>query len=545
MGGAVGQGKSNLLLDIIYSLAADYPPTELELLLLDFKRGLEFKRFDADETGEGWLPHVKVLSLESNQEFGLAVLRHVGNELQRRSQVFKEIGVNSITEYRSKTGAEMPRQVLIIDEFHILFEGDDDLVDQAVEYLEILAKQGRAYGIHLLLASQTTSAISGLRLKGDSIFAQFPLRMSLKNTAQESEAVLAQHNRAAADLTYRGEVILNRNFGSDPTGSNIRGIAAWVDSERFAGFQRQLWQQGHGERPLTFLGGDFSSWDLPALRALTAVDSDLIPVWLGRPVEITDQPVTVELDEDTDQAIAIVGNDDVLATNTLTAAMLSAVCSTGGNARFVLLCGLNRLPQPVEKVVEFARRQGVEIELIDRREIAQYLVTKVGPALGELAPQPAFFFGIGMQRVPGMGNTFEAENSLPVDGEDLIPAELSFGDLSLPTTGFGVATTSTPNTAREVLALMATEGAVNRQFLIGWWSTMRSLNTDLGFDGAGVGTYVFAKVGLDDLRSVAGVLARLPADYPRTGVFSCSSDRGLVSTVPFQAPNDELLGALG
>ena len=77
----------------------------------------------------------------------------------------------------------MPRVVLIIDEFHVLFEGSDAEVENAVLYLTKLAKQGRAYGIHLLLASQTISGVSALSTKVDAIFAQFPLRMSLKNTA--------------------------------------------------------------------------------------------------------------------------------------------------------------------------------------------------------------------------------------------------------------------------------------------------------------------------------------------------------------------------
>src|SRR5690606_14193124 len=73
IGGATGTGKSNLLMAIIYSLAIKYSPEELAVYLLDFKQGLEFKQFDADTDGAGWLPHAKVLSLESDQQFGIAV----------------------------------------------------------------------------------------------------------------------------------------------------------------------------------------------------------------------------------------------------------------------------------------------------------------------------------------------------------------------------------------------------------------------------------------------------------------------------------------
>ncbi len=44
IGGASGQGKSNLLLVLLHSIAAAYPPEEVEMYLLDFKDGLEFDR---------------------------------------------------------------------------------------------------------------------------------------------------------------------------------------------------------------------------------------------------------------------------------------------------------------------------------------------------------------------------------------------------------------------------------------------------------------------------------------------------------------------
>ena len=77
--------------------------------------------------------------------------------------------------------------------------------------------------------------------------------MSLKNTAQESEAILAQHNRAASELTYRGEVIVNRNSGQDPQGSNIRAMAAWADPEVLDGLQARLFELDHDEPPMVFI----------------------------------------------------------------------------------------------------------------------------------------------------------------------------------------------------------------------------------------------------------------------------------------------------
>lgn len=165
IGGAVGQGKSNLLLTIIYALAARYGPDELEMLLLDFKQGLEFKRFDKDADGRNWLPHARILSLESSKPFGLAVLEFVQREMERRAQVFNAARCNGFREYRN-SGQPMARMLLIIDEFQVLFDGSDDLTRDAVQLFERLARQGRAFGVHILLSSQTLSGISGLQVKG-------------------------------------------------------------------------------------------------------------------------------------------------------------------------------------------------------------------------------------------------------------------------------------------------------------------------------------------------------------------------------------------
>ncbi|MHB1592993.1 MAG: hypothetical protein ACYCO9_05120 [Streptosporangiaceae bacterium] len=107
----------------------------------------------------------------------------------------------------------MPRIIVVIDEIQVLFEEDDELARAALLNLERLAKKGRAYGTHLVLASQTLSGITAMLSTQDGIFAQFPIRLALKNSAAESRAVLDQHSTEAARLRYRGELIVNTDFG--------------------------------------------------------------------------------------------------------------------------------------------------------------------------------------------------------------------------------------------------------------------------------------------------------------------------------------------
>ena len=511
VGGAVGQGKSNLLLDIIFSLTAQYSPDELELLLLDFKRGLEFKRFDKDEQGKNWMPHVRVLSLESNQEFGIAVLKYVETELERRSQLFKAADAHSITDYRA-SGEKLPRVLLIIDEFHILFDGDNNRVDEAVRILELIAKQGRAYGIHLLLASQTTSGISGLRIKGESIFAQFPLRMSLKNTVQESQAILAMHNKAAADLTYRGEVIFNKNFGQDPLGSNIRGVAAWVDSDKFSRVQQQLWELGHDDPPMVFIGSEYAAWDESQVAHIRPREDEIVEAWVGRPIAITNQPYVIELDSDTNQGMAMIGTGDAEANAVLSAVTATVMKTLGEQAKLVILCGLNALPNQFQTLLTRLEVSGTQVKVIGRKEVPEYLVNKLAPSLENGQEIPTFVVGLGMQRIPGM------EKTIVNPGDDF---SLDFS------------AEAPANTGNAVVAKMVQKGALQKLFFLGWWSSLQGATDCLGYSRTGIGKYLLLKVGIDDVKEVAGPLSTITSDHPRVTVIDKGSDEGLVTLVPF------------
>ena len=86
----------------------------------------------------------------------------------------------------------------------MLFAGNDALAREAVDLLEELARKGRSYGIHLVLASQSMTGIEALYGRAESIFGQFPLRVALPGGG----GVLDQLNDAAggpADRLRRGQ----------------------------------------------------------------------------------------------------------------------------------------------------------------------------------------------------------------------------------------------------------------------------------------------------------------------------------------------------
>jgi hypothetical protein len=522
IGGAVGQGKSNLLLTIIYALAARYAPEELEMLLLDFKQGLEFKRFDKDDDGRNWLPHARILSLESSMPFGLAVLEFVLREMERRAQVFNAAHCNGFREYRS-SGQPMARMLLIIDEFQVLFDGTNDVTREAVQLFERLARQGRAFGIHILLSSQTLSGISGLQVKGDSIFAQFPLRVSLKNTADESQAILSRGNTAAAELTYRGEVVVNRNYGQAV--SNEIAIAGYADPVWIGGLQKSLWERASSPRePWVFLGNDFAQWprELPAADVPTAR--------IGRPIAVTDDIVGIPFANDVDQTVAIIGSGDSEATAVLAAAVDTATMNWGPGSRIVLLDGRQTGSGPdqtVRAVLDRARSRGIDVTLVSGGDVPGFLIGQMGTRLRD-GGVPTLVIALQLQRIAGMGE----EVPVPTVAEDVDAAadDLSSDDDEFAFVGdFGEMTSGAA-----VLRDIAVQGGTSDLHLIGWWTSLRALVANLEYDHKGVSRYVFARAGLEDVREVAGALVEPVEGSPRVQVYDRSSADGLLVVVPFE-----------
>lgn len=238
--GAVGQGKSNLISVIIHSLCQKYSPKELQLYLLDFKEGVTFKPFSNIGQDE-YLPHAKALGLESDVSFGIAVLKSLYSEYERRMKLLKEHSVKSIRELRqSNSTIDIPRIVVIIDEFQMMFGDDMQTGQKVAELLEKSVRLFRAAGIHFILASQTLSGNMALAQKKDAIFSQVPIRIALKNSVSESQQTLSINNSAAAFLRPR-EAIVNLDYGE--VSQNRKTVIAFADEAVLKPVRKIWWDK--------------------------------------------------------------------------------------------------------------------------------------------------------------------------------------------------------------------------------------------------------------------------------------------------------------
>lgn len=202
--GKPGSGKSNLLHVLIMSMSELYSPKELSVMLIDLKKGVGFKPYAAHK-----LPHASVVAISADKEFGLSVLRGMDSELRSRGELFKATDVDEISDYRKISGQSLPRIVLIVDEFQELFVDDDAYSREVVSIIDRLVRQGRSFGMHLVLATQS---LSGVQLPR-AIIGQIGARIAMQCSDADSRLILADDNTAARLLGRAGEGIYNDKNG--------------------------------------------------------------------------------------------------------------------------------------------------------------------------------------------------------------------------------------------------------------------------------------------------------------------------------------------
>ncbi|WP_375153376.1 FtsK/SpoIIIE domain-containing protein [Helicobacter pylori] len=200
--GRSGSGKSNFLHVLIQNLAFYYAPNEIQLFLLDYKEGVEFNAYVADTP----LEHARLVSVASSVGFGVSFLSWLCDEIKKRAELFKQFNVKDLSDYRKHD--EMPRLIVVIDEFQVLFSDNSTKGKESVERsLNTLLKKGRSYGVHLILATQT---MRGAEI--DSSFkAQIANRIALPMDAEDSTKIL--DDDAACEI-QKPEGIFNNNGGN-------------------------------------------------------------------------------------------------------------------------------------------------------------------------------------------------------------------------------------------------------------------------------------------------------------------------------------------
>jgi hypothetical protein len=337
--GPSGTGKTNLIYAWMGALAARYSPDELAFYLLDFKEGVSFARFAPGRRDPSWLPHVRLVGVNVNtdREFGLALLRFLGEELRRRADAAKRYEVTNLAELRAEDPqGHWPRIVAVVDEFQVLLAGRDAVTGEAVDLLEDLARRGRSQGIHLILASQDVSGIEALWGR-PALVAQFSLRIALPRARR----VLAELNTAAESLP-RYHAVVNADSGAAEANRIVR-VPAAGDRERWNALQHRLWRRRNPEAgPPRLFDGDVVPRlaDSPDFQGLSPAESAPAPVvLLGQTIDVRARSARTVLRRAPGRNLAVLGTRVDEACAVLSTAGLSLAAQFAPeDARFSIVC---------------------------------------------------------------------------------------------------------------------------------------------------------------------------------------------------------------
>lgn len=323
--GKTGSGKSTLLHALITNAALFYSPDELELYLIDFKKGVEFKVY-----ARYGLPHARVVGIESDREFGVSVLERLDWELQQRSAQFRDAGVADLAGYRRmRPDHPMPRVLLVIDEFQEFFVEDDPLSQSATLLLDRLIRQGRAFGVHVILGSQT---LAGAYSLARSTLGQVAVRIALQCSETDAHLILSEENTAARLLTRPGEAIYNDANGLT-TGNHLFQVV-WLDDakrERYlAELQTRTSAPTESRRPTTIVFEGNIPADLRKLPAPPVAQggrrTNQVTAWLGEAVSLRGA-LGLDFLPSAGSHLLLVGAEELSAAGVLTAATVSVLRS--------------------------------------------------------------------------------------------------------------------------------------------------------------------------------------------------------------------------
>lgn len=323
--GAIGSGKSTLLHTLIMSSMLHYNPDQLHLYLMDFKSGTEFKIYESVK-----LPHIQLLALDAMQEFGESILENLVVEMEERAKAFKEDagGVSKIKDYIQVTGRPMPRILVIMDEFQILFNDATNrkVANRCAELTKRIVTEGRSFGIHLFMATQSTRIISDLTLSSGTI-EQMRIRIGLKCGENDARYLFSDQNDTKALAMMKGPIgtaVMNLDYTEQP---NIGFRVAYCDDETQK-YYLELISRTYAELPSalqTFEGSRTTNLlDYFADAHIGSTDELPVQIHMGTLIKVA-PPFAISIDKKKKHNLLVCGSNERMANTITNNYMISAL----------------------------------------------------------------------------------------------------------------------------------------------------------------------------------------------------------------------------
>ncbi len=203
--GTTGSGKSEFIITYILSLAVNYHPYEVQIILIDYKGGSLAGAFCSDRYE---LPHLAgtITNLDGN-ELNRS-LASIESEIKRRQKEFNDARkiANESTvdiykyqklwrEGRLKDKEPIAHLFIISDEFAELKEQQPEFMDKLIS----VARVGRSLGVHLILATQKPGGVVDSQIWSNT---RFRVCLKVQDTG-DSQEVLKKPDAAYLKKTGR------------------------------------------------------------------------------------------------------------------------------------------------------------------------------------------------------------------------------------------------------------------------------------------------------------------------------------------------------
>lgn len=211
LGGASGSGKSVLLKVILMQCIKK----EAEIYLADFKGGVDFPKV--------WHDNCDLILDEGHL---LITLNAIVDVLAFRKKEFRVNEISKLSEYNA-LGHDMKRIIFACDEIAEVLDKtgaskeQKELIMQIESCLSIIARQGRAFGIHLILATQRPDA----NILSGQIKNNINYRICGRADSVLSSIIL--------DSTQASKVIPNDSQGLFLNQDNVLFQSYWFDDKYF------------------------------------------------------------------------------------------------------------------------------------------------------------------------------------------------------------------------------------------------------------------------------------------------------------------------
>ena len=248
--GSTGSGKSVAVNGIISSILMKASPDQVKFMMIDPKM-VELSVYND-------IPHL-LIPVVTNPRKAARALQKVVDEMEKRYELFSQVGVRNLEGYNTKVEEfnsrsdekqiPLPLIVVIVDELADLMMVASKEVEDAIIRL---GQKARAAGIHMILATQRPSVdvISGL------IKANVPSRVAFAvASGTDSRTILGENG--AEKLLGRGDMLFHPIGESAPM--RLQGsFISDDDVERIVQFVKE---QADAEYDDTFDPGEVSDSD--------------------------------------------------------------------------------------------------------------------------------------------------------------------------------------------------------------------------------------------------------------------------------------------